>query len=153
MPENDDEQYTPEGQQDAPKMVRMSRDNIDRLEAKALERDALARENAFLKAGVKTDDPKLSYFYKGYDGDLTADAIRAAAVDAGFLPKPEPTPEETQRTESAQAAERVAQAAAGQAAPLSTASTREQEYRDAIAKGGIGALGEVAAKYGPVVGR
>jgi hypothetical protein len=55
------------------------------LEKKAKRADALEREVAFLKAGVNSDDPRAKWFYKGYDGELTADAIKAAAVEAGLV--------------------------------------------------------------------
>jgi hypothetical protein len=45
----------------------------------------LARENAFLKAGINVDDPKLRYFAEGYKGELTAEAIKAEAAEAGFI--------------------------------------------------------------------
>ena len=43
------------------------------------------RELAFYKAGISPDDKAASYFIKGYEGDLSVEAIRAAAEDAGFL--------------------------------------------------------------------
>lgn len=55
------------------------------LERKAAKADALARENAFLKAGVNPDDPKAKWLVKGYDGDLTPEAIKTAALEAGVL--------------------------------------------------------------------
>lgn len=56
-----------------------------RLEREAKEAKALKRENAFLKAGINPDDPKAKWLVKGYDGELTPDAIKAAAVEAGVL--------------------------------------------------------------------
>lgn len=56
----------------------------DRDKAKA-ERDALKRENAFLKAGVNPEDSKAKWLVKGYDGELTPEAIKQAAVEAGLL--------------------------------------------------------------------
>lgn len=49
----------------------------------------LERENAFLKAGIDTEDPKFKYFAKGYEGELTADAIKAEAEAAGFTAEPQ----------------------------------------------------------------
>lgn len=46
------------------------------------------RELAFVKAGVDPQDKKAAYFVKGYDGDLTPEAIKKAAEDAGFLDAP-----------------------------------------------------------------
>jgi hypothetical protein len=152
MPENDDELYAPD-ETTGPKTVRMTRENIDRLEGRAKLADQLAREIAFLKAGVKPDDPKLSYFVKGYDGDLTPDAIRAEAVNAGFLPAPEPSPEEKAAQESGHTAERVAAASTNIAPPPPSVLDREREYAEALATGGPQGLAAVAAKYGQVVGR
>jgi len=45
----------------------------------------LERELAFRRAGIDPEDPKAKWLYKGYDGELTADAIKAAAADAGVL--------------------------------------------------------------------
>lgn len=60
----------------------------------AEERAAAAeRELAFAKAGLDLNDPKMSYFVKGYDGDPTPEAIRHAAETAGFLSQPEPAPQ------------------------------------------------------------
>jgi ribosomal protein L12E/L44/L45/RPP1/RPP2 len=44
------------------------------------------RELVFLKAGVNPDDPKAKYFVKGYDGELTVEAIRQAAEEASYIP-------------------------------------------------------------------
>lgn len=58
-------------------------------EAKAREAEAALaaaqRELAFAKAGLPLNDPKMTYFVKGYDGDLNPEAIKAAAEAAGFL--------------------------------------------------------------------
>lgn len=49
----------------------------------------MARENAFLKAGINPEqDPRLGYFVRGYEGDLTSEAIKTAATEAGFLADP-----------------------------------------------------------------
>ena len=53
-----------------------------------------ARTLEFVKAGVpltKPDgspNPMASYFVNGYDGDLTPDAIKAAATEAGIISAP-----------------------------------------------------------------
>lgn len=55
-------------------------------EAKAKEFESAARELNFVKAGVNTSDPGAKYFVKGYDGELTPDAIRVAAQEANLIP-------------------------------------------------------------------
>ena len=40
---------------------------------------------AFVKAGIDPELPISKYFLKAYDGELTADAIREAGIEAGLL--------------------------------------------------------------------
>jgi hypothetical protein len=47
------------------------------------------RKLAFMEAGV-TLNPKTKYFVEGYKGELTAEAIQAAAREAEILPPLEP---------------------------------------------------------------
>jgi len=44
-----------------------------------------ARKLAFVEAGVDTTSKASSYFVKGYDGEMTSEAIRAAAVEANLI--------------------------------------------------------------------
>lgn len=72
--------------------------------AKALESEVatLRRESAFREAGIDPKDPKARYFVKGYEGDLTADAIKAEAEEAGILnSQPSGIPDEEARAQSA----------------------------------------------------
>lgn len=66
--------------------------DLRELRKKAKQADELAkkvaqyeRDNAFRDAGINPTDPKAKYFVKGYDGELTADAIKAEATAAGFI--------------------------------------------------------------------
>ncbi len=43
------------------------------------------RELAFVKAGINPASPQAKYFVKGYDGELTPEAIREAAVEAQLI--------------------------------------------------------------------
>lgn len=43
------------------------------------------RELAFVKAGIDPASPQAKYFVKGYDGDLSPEAIRAAAEEAQLI--------------------------------------------------------------------
>jgi len=69
-------------------------------EAKAKEFEGAARELNFVKAGVNTSDPGAKYFVKGYDGDLSPEAIRVAAQEANLIP--------VSNSETVQAAEQQA---------------------------------------------
>lgn len=78
-----------------PHTVTLNRDQIRSLEKRANSADAsearaaaAERELAFAKAGIDLNDQKLSYFRKGYDGDLDPEEIRSAAAEAGFIAPP-----------------------------------------------------------------
>ena len=49
------------------------------------EAEALKREYAFVKAGIPMDDPMAKYFVKGYEGEITPEAIRTAAEEARLI--------------------------------------------------------------------
>jgi hypothetical protein len=107
--------------------------------------DAAKRESAFLRAGIDPDDTRLSYFTKGYDGDLKADAIKQAAIDAGFIQAPQATPEQqqaqVQQQEALAAQQRIA--GVGQAGPGATpdiGAQQRQALEDAYKAGGIEAM-------------
>ena len=55
------------------------------LRAQAEAATSAARELAFVKAGIDPELPISKYFLKAYDGELTADAIREAGIEAGLL--------------------------------------------------------------------
>lgn len=72
--------------QESPGDFRRRIEDSNRKAREAEDRAAAAeRELAFAKAGLPLDDPKMSYFVKGYEGEVTPEAIRAAAEQAGFL--------------------------------------------------------------------
>lgn len=50
-----------------------------------------ARELAFIKAGIDLAGPGAKSFLKAYDGELTAEAIKAAAVEDGLVAATEET--------------------------------------------------------------
>ena len=61
----------------------------------ASEKSVLERKVAILEAGVNTTTPVGAMFLKSYDGELTTEAIKAAAAEVGLVegqPTPEPEP-------------------------------------------------------------
>ncbi len=78
--------------------------------------EAARRELAFVKAGVDPDSPKAKYFVRGYEGELTVDAIKAEAAQLGLVDAPAPPAEEIPAAERA-AHERIAASAAGTSVP------------------------------------
>jgi hypothetical protein len=48
---------------------------------------------AFVEAGIALDSPMAKYFIKGYDGELSPEAIREAAMEAQLIAPPTPVNE------------------------------------------------------------
>lgn len=103
------------------------------------------RELAFMKAGINPEDPKMRYFVKGYDGDLSGEAVRQAALEAGFLTSRAPDPA-LQQTAAAQ--ERVMQASAGGVVEDASEAAAFARLEQAMEEGGIEAMLDVARQYG-----
>lgn len=80
------------------------------LREKAAAAETAQRELAFVKAGVDVNAPIAKYFVKGYDGDLSPDAIREAAAEANLIKQPAQT-ENVQLAAEKQAWGRVQEAA------------------------------------------
>ena len=138
---------------DDDKTVTLKRSQIRALEKAAKdnqrlsdENDTLKRDKAFADAGVDLKDPKTSYFMAGYKGDMTAEAIKKAAEEAGFMKAPELTPEQQEQLKATGA---VAAAAQG-AQPMNAASQEgmKAEMEKAMESGGKEAMIAVAVKYG-----
>ena len=94
-----------------PVRARMRQLEKENTEVKKLlaEADIAKRELAFVKAGIDLTAPASKYFVKGYDGELSPESIRQAAVEAQLISPPEPSP----LMEEAQAWNRTAKIAAG----------------------------------------
>ena len=78
------------------------------LRQQVAEAELTRRELAFMKAGIDPDSPMSKYFVKGYDGELTQEAIRQAAIEAQLISPPNPITQDEE-----QAWQRTNQAAAG----------------------------------------
>ena len=90
------------------RMKQLEKETAD-LRKQVAESEAAKRELAFVKAGIDPASPMSKYFVKAYDGELSPEAIREAAVEAQLISPPDsqPTPSETQ------AWQRTAKLAAG----------------------------------------
>lgn len=129
------------------KSLRRAANQKKKLEA---ELESMRRELAFAKAGLPLDDPKMRYFVKGYEGEMTADAIREAALEAGFLASQQqqeqaPNP---QMQAAAAAQQRVMQASAGAMIEDASEASALAHLESAMQEGGIEAMLEVARQYG-----
>lgn len=88
----DDDERNEDDEDQQEKYAQLSVKDLRALRKAAKERDqqaaqleSMQRELAFAKAGLDLAQPQLKYFVKAYDGELTAEAIRAAAEEAGFI--------------------------------------------------------------------
>ena len=143
LDDDDDETEEPDA---GTKEFRNMRAKVKKYDTVERENQTLKRELAFVKAGIPMEDPRMGYFVKGYEGDLEPEAIRTAAVQAGFIQvqqqPPNPVVEQAQQGQS-----RVMAASQGAAAQFDKDSVEyamEQAYRE----GGIEGLSGVAEQYG-----
>lgn len=118
------------------------------------ELEMLRKELAFYKAGISMDDPKMRYFVKGYDGEMTAEAIRNAALEAGFIASQQQSEQVDdgvqQQVFSAQ--QRVMAASAGAMVPDNSEAAALSMMEQAMEEGGIDAMLDVARQFGIQVG-
>ena len=73
------------------RMKQLEKETAD-LRKQVAEAEVAKRELAFVKAGLDPLQPMTKYFVKAYDGDLTPDAIRQAAVEAQLISPPQNQP-------------------------------------------------------------
>ena len=116
---------------------------------KQLEKELadLKRELAFAKAGLPMNDPKMNYFVKGYDGDMTAEAIRQAALESGFLAS-QGQEDDSIISNAAAAQQRVMSASSGIAYEGLTEDAAMAQLEAAMEEGGIEAMLDVARQFG-----
>lgn len=101
--------------------IRGLEEKARRADELAAQVEALTRESVFSSALAGIDHPGLSYFKNGYQGDLTPEAIRQAALEAGFArgdttPAPQ-APQQAPLPADLAAHQRMAAAQAGAAPP------------------------------------
>jgi ribosomal protein L12E/L44/L45/RPP1/RPP2 len=100
MSENEYNEYEDDDEQEQrPNPVRAQLRKLEKEAAELRKQNAeaaqLRRELAFIKAGINPDDPKAKYFVKGYDGDLSTEAIVSAATEAQLIaPQSTATPDD-----------------------------------------------------------
>ena len=82
-------------------------------EAKA-EANAAKRELALMKAGINLDSPTGKLFVKAYDGEISVEAIKAAAGEYGLIP----TSQTAEIQNDMAALDRVSQASSGSTANI-----------------------------------
>jgi ribosomal protein L12E/L44/L45/RPP1/RPP2 len=142
--EDFDTEESDSGNEETPRGLRRAANKGKKLES---ENQQLKRELAFFKAGIDTDDPRMRYFVKGYDGELTAEAVRGAATEAGFLQQA-PSGPDPQAMAINSAQQRVMTASAGAFIEDSSEEAAYSRLEAAMEDGGVNAMLEVARQYG-----
>lgn len=82
--EYDDDEYEEQQPNSDIRKLRQKAKEYDALQSQLAAKD---RELAFARARLDLDDPKMGYFVRGYDGELTTEAIRQKAAEDGFIPR------------------------------------------------------------------
>ena len=142
--DDDFDSNQPEGDSGDIKSLRAAARGKKQLEQELAE---LKRELAFAKAGLPMNDPKMNYFIKGYDGELDAEAIRQAALDAGFLSS-QPSGPDPAIEQAGMAQQRVMQASSGIAYEGLTEDAALAQLEAAMEEGGVEAMLDVARQFG-----
>ncbi len=147
----DSEGESPEGNANDIKSLRRAANSKKQLEQ---ELNEARKELAFAKAGINPDDPKMKYFVKGYDGEMSSDAVRQAALEAGFL-----TASPSQQAQQAQQVQQLAQSQQNVMAASVGAISEDMSENSALAnleaamnEGGMSAMLDVARQYGIPIG-
>lgn len=77
---------------DLEKKTARLQDEVDAAKAQAAEAAAIKKENLFLKAGVTNIDSGVGkLLFNGYEGELSVEAIKAAASEVNLIPTSEQT--------------------------------------------------------------
>jgi len=153
MPEND-ETVEPE---DASTLRARLADAERRAAEREAENAALKRGSLFRDAGFDPNDKQHAAFMRGYDGDLTAEAVSAYGADLGVGKAPEPAaaPAPQSVAHDTAALTRIAEAAMGGGNPPPAPDRRQQiiDQMDAASrKGDIRTLDRLAAEWDALPG-
>jgi hypothetical protein len=123
----------------------LRREKKGRETAEQAAKDA-QKELAFMRAGIDSaTNPMADYFVKGYDGEMTAEAIKAKAIEVGLLAPPAPPAADPLKQESLAAGERIATGAQGGGSVTPTGIAALDE---AYVQGGTDAMIQVAREMG-----
>lgn len=133
-------------QEQTEQISRRQRRKLEASEKEAAELRAkiadMERREMFRDAGIDPSDPQQRYFVRGYDGEMTIEAIKQAGVEAGYIKTTQIPPEEQQGHLAAQAAAAGAQVPG--AAPDFGAQLAEMAKKTFAATDDIGRSAHIA---------
>ena len=139
----DSEEVDDSPSEDSPRGLRRAANKSKKLES---ELATTKRELAFMKAGINPEDSRMKYFVRGYDGEMTGEAVRQAALEAGFLAAQSDQPVQAQAIQDSQ--QRVMTASAGSVMEDASEDAAFARMTAAMQEGGTHAMLEVARQYG-----
>jgi ribosomal protein L12E/L44/L45/RPP1/RPP2 len=152
MPELDDLNDDDDSEQSEqnPKWRRELEKRAKAGDAAVKELETFKRREAFRQAGLDPEDKKVSYFVRGYDGELTKDAITEEATAAGLLAPADDgdgksAQGEPEQNPAAATLDKIGEAAS-QGAPL--APDAKQDLEKAYEQGGSDGLMDALEKLG-----
>lgn len=87
--EDDDQQETSSQNPVRARMKQLEKE-LREANKRLAESSELQKKVAFMEAGIPLDSPMAKYFIKGYDGELTAEAIKQAAIEAQLIAPTQP---------------------------------------------------------------
>lgn len=90
--EDDDQQETSSQNPVRARMKQLEKE-LREANKRLAETSELQKKVAFMEAGIPLESPMAKYFIKGYDGELTAEAIKQAAIEAQLIASEQPVNE------------------------------------------------------------
>lgn len=81
----EDDSDQPTSQNPVRAQLKAQEKELRELRKQLAESQTVQKELAFVKAGIDLTSPMSKYFIKGYDGELTPEAIRLAAEEAQLI--------------------------------------------------------------------
>lgn len=142
----DDDQQTgevetpPEGEtpEQASRRQRAQQEREEQMRQQTEANTSLQRENAMLRAGIDLDSPLGAMFARAYEGELTKEAIVAAATEVGAIGQAAPPPGSEITDDERRQMDERAGAAAGAQPP--TDASHEPPPRERALKEGFDAI-------------
>ena len=133
----EEEQVPPQRQRTNAEWGALRKEKRARTKAEA-ERDEMKRTLAFIQAGIDPNDERSGYFVRGYNGEMTPQAIKAAALRIGFVDSEARQPVEQQQALAAGA--RISNVASSPTAVQQGTEAQQAALAEAFAQGGTPAV-------------
>jgi len=139
----EDDSDQPTSQNPVRAQLKAQEKELRELRKQVAESQAVQKEMAFVKAGIDLTSPMSKYFIKGYDGELTPEAIRLAAEEAQLI-TPQVSPEDQAEKQGWKQTNRIAAGSEVSPPPASWI----KRIQDAASKDEVFAIYEEAAAQG-----